>query len=1128
MVSRDIWYIGKTKDQIRFGKDTFMLAFTAERIRTLCGVTGYKRGEAMVEQGQVMVAERDDEDRCSRAVVQDHEVYHVHIDIDGADFHAECECGAYGGYYPYCKHIAAVLILMLDEEKNGARENRGKGEVVPLPTPGVTSRDIRLTGGLIDLFDKAAGQRRIKAGQRLANALKETLSVEFICKITDEYLPEPKFKIEMKVGLKRTYVVQNIRQLLLHIEEGRPLPFTRLFTYDPAEHTFRDEDWAVIEQLLRIAASEFAYDETGRYYAGFASSGNQRLLTVPPLAWETLLPRLIAAGAFLERDFGEPARMEAAEGNLPVSFEIGGGTGEAYGLEIRGLKRVTVMNAYRCAVLEGKVYLLPERELYLLSEMKSLLYRHDHTKIHVSPHQMDALMEKVVPGLRSIGRVSVDPAIRDRIVQPALSAKLYLDRDEAALQARAEFVYGGIVIDALADDWETRKHADLILVRDSEKEKKLLDALNESDFIRLDKAWQLDLAEEDSVYDVLFHLLPKLDSWVEVYATDGVKQMIHTGRKAPKIKADTNETTNWLEISFELDGISEKEIRNILLSIVEKKKFYRLAEGSYLSLEGEAFQLFGELYDELGMRKGDIAGSRMELPLFRSLQLRDREHGSLKLGKSLRVLLDHMLHPQHGEFEVPAELASVMRDYQKEGFQWLKTLGSYRFGGILADDMGLGKTLQSIAYLLSEARGQAARKPALIVAPASLVYNWEQEFRRFAPSLKVEVALGARKERSEMLLRMADSETDVQEGGEEAAGESDADVIITSYPSLRKDIRIYREMAFSTLILDEAQAIKNASTQTAQAVREITAGCRFALTGTPIENSVDELWSIFDAVFPGLFSGLKNFRGLSRDRIARMVRPFILRRLRAEVLEELPERIETVRHSELSRDQKKLYAAYLEEFKEETIRDLEFEGFQRSRMKILAGITRLRQLCCHPALFVDGYEGESGKLQQLLEVAQDCLESGRRILIFSQFTSMLRIIRSELGKLGIPAFYLDGQTPAKERVDICSRFNAGEHDVFLISLKAGGTGLNLTGADTVILYDLWWNPAVEEQAAGRAHRMGQKNVVQVIRLVTKGTVEEKMVELQQRKKDLIKEVMEPGEQSRTALTEQEIRELLAL
>ncbi|MBE9915602.1 DEAD/DEAH box helicase family protein [Paenibacillus donghaensis] len=1104
-----------------------MLAFTAERIRILCGATGYKRGETMMGHGQVMVAERDDEGRCSRAVVQDQEVFHVHIELDDNDFHAECECAAFGGYYPYCKHIAAVLILMLEEDKNGGQAvGRRPGQVMPLPTTGVTSRDIRLTGGLIDLFDKAASHRRKKAGQKLANALKETLSVEFLCKITDEYLPDPKFRIEMKMGLKKQYIVQNIRQLLLHVDEGKQLPFTKLFMYDPGLHSFRDEDWAVIEQLMRIADSEFAYDETGKYYAGFSSSGNQRLLTIPPLAWDALLPLLIEAGALLERDFGDPVQLQAAEGTLPVSFEISSGTGEAYSFEIRGLKRVKVMNAYRCAVLEDRIYRLQDRELFLLSEMKSMLYRHDHAKIQVSPHQMDALMERVVPGLRQIGSVSVDSAIRERIVQPALSAKLYLDRDESVLKARGEFVYGGIVIDALADDWDARKDSELILVRDSDKERKLLDLLTESSFVKCEKEWVLDLAEEESVYDVLYHLLPRLDSWVEVYATDSVKQMMHMGRKAPKIKADADQTMNWLEISFELDGINEKEIRKILLSIVEKKKFYRLSEGSYLSLEGEAFQLFGELYEDFGMKKGDVTGSRMQLPVVRGLQLRDRESGSLQLGKSLRALLDHMLRPGHGEFAIPAELETVLRDYQKEGYQWLKTLGSYRFGGILADDMGLGKTLQSIAFILAEAREQAVRQPVLIVAPASLVYNWESEFRRFAPSLKVQVALGARKERIDSLLRIADRESETE--ADEQTPDQDADVIITSYPSLRKDIRIYREMAFSTLFLDEAQAIKNASTQTAQAVRELTAGCRFALTGTPIENSVDELWAIFDAVFPGLFAGIKNFRGLTPERVARMVQPFILRRLRADVLEELPERIETVQQSELSRDQKKLYAAYLEEFKEETIRDLEFEGFQRSRMKILAGITRLRQLCCHPALFVEDYEGESGKLEQLLEMAQDCLESGRRILIFSQFTSMLRIIRSEFGKLGIPVFYLDGQTPAKERLDMCDRFNAGEHDVFLISLKAGGTGLNLTGADTVILYDLWWNPAVEEQAAGRAHRMGQKNVVQVIRLVTKGTVEEKMLELQQRKKDLIRDVMEPGFDSQTALSEQEIRELLAL
>ncbi|PQP87921.1 DEAD/DEAH box helicase [Paenibacillus sp. AR247] len=441
--------------------------------------------------------------------------------------------------------------------------------------------------------------------------------------------------------------------------------------------------------------------------------------------------------------------------------------------------------------------------------------------------------------------------------------------------------------------------------------------------------------------------------------------------------------------------------------------------------------------------------------------------------------------------------------------------------------MGLGKTLQSIAYIVSERREkEGGHLPVLIVSPASLVYNWENEFQKFAPSVQVHVALGARKERSDSLLRIAAAGAETESPNSLAAQQ--ADVIITSYPSLRKDIRLYREMGFSTLFLDEAQMIKNYATQTAQAVREIRAERRFALTGTPIENAVDELWSIFEAVFPGLFTGQKAFRGLTRGQISRIVQPFILRRLRADVLDELPERIETVQRSELSLEQKKLYAAYLEEFKEETIRDLEMEGFQKSRMKILAGITRLRQLCCHPSLFVDGYEGPAGKLSQLLEVVDECLSSGRRILIFSQFTSMLRIIRSELAQRGIPVFYLDGQTPAKERVDTCSRFNQGENDVFLISLKAGGTGLNLTGADTVILYDLWWNPAVEEQAAGRAHRMGQKNVVQVIRLVTKGTVEEKMLELQQRKKDLIREVMESADDAVTTLTEQEIRELLAL
>jgi SNF2 family DNA or RNA helicase len=326
--------------------------------------------------------------------------------------------------------------------------------------------------------------------------------------------------------------------------------------------------------------------------------------------------------------------------------------------------------------------------------------------------------------------------------------------------------------------------------------------------------------------------------------------------------------------------------------------------------------------------------------------------------------------------------------------------------------------------------------------------------------------------------------------------------------------------------LDEAQAIKNSSSQTAQAVKQIQAPRRFALTGTPVENSLDELWSIFEAIFPGLFPSYRRFRDLPPERIARMVRPFILRRLKKDVLEELPDRIETVQRSELTVEQKKLYAAYLTQLQDETSKDMEENGFQKNRIKILAGITRLRQLCCHPALFVENYQGDSGKMEQLLETVQDCLAAGKRILIFSQFASMLNLIRQTLAAQGRDLFYLDGQTPAQSRVEMCRRFNEGEAELFLISLKAGGTGLNLTGADTVILYDLWWNPAVEEQAIGRAHRMGQKQVVQVIRLVTEGTIEEKILELQQRKKDLIAEVIEPGDGGSTTLSEQDIRELL--
>ena len=354
------------------------------------------------------------------------------------------------------------------------------------------------------------------------------------------------------------------------------------------------------------------------------------------------------------------------------------------------------------------------------------------------------------------------------------------------------------------------------------------------------------------------------------------------------------------------------------------------------------------------------------------------------------------------------------------------------------------------------------------------------------------------------------------------------DVIITSYPILRRDFQWFEKQAFHTVFFDEAQAFKNPVTQTARAAKKINANHRFALTGTPVENSLEELWSIFHVVFPNLFQGLQEYSHLTKKTIARRIRPFMLRRMKADVLSELPKKRESLESVELLPEQKKLYAAYLAKLRHDTLKHLDKETFRKNKIKILAGLTRLRQICCHPSLFVDEYQGSSAKFEQLLQLLEEAKQAGRSVLIFSQFTKMLDLIGRELANQGRLFFYLDGQTPSEERVEICERFNTGERDIFLISLKAGGTGLNLTGADTVIMYDSWWNPAVEEQAADRAYRIGQINDVRVIKLLARGTIEEKMNELQEKKRHLIESVIDSDKKKEPNITEEDIREILML
>lgn len=1093
---------------------------TERIIKTLCGKLSYERGEAYYRAGKVTFTHYDSISAIYEATVQDTEMYKVTVNIDQhGDVDAKCTCPALPSYDYYCKHIAAVLLNTFHIEHDGRSPIQSFSQIINSQTSdsaasisGISYQDMKLTNNMIHLFGNKPTLRT--TGARTIIDSREILHVEFICKPVLYGYKKYMVGIEIRIGPKRTYVVQRIRDFLDRFERSEAFVFSKHFTYDPEIYYLQAEDDAIIQQLLRVHQHEQLYRDTA-HMTSFRSTGtsNDRMLIIPPVSWEVLLPLLAKAPSVEIEDLNKRTYkgIHVSDEAPPLHFEFDQAQGNGYQLDVQGLDPLTIFEVYGMILSDGQLLKLGIEQCKRLSELKNMLTLSQKEQVQIPLEQMEPFIDKVIPGLMKLGSVHIAQTIADRIVHTPLQGKLYLDRVKDRLLASLEFRYGDLFINPLEGNVHSRS-TDRILMRDGEQERRILELMDQSSFAKTESGYFMN--DEDEEYEFLYRIVPELEKMIEIFATTAVKERLYTEHAPPQISIDMNDRTNWLEFKFDLEGIPETEIVNVLKSLEEQRKYYRMPNGALMPLESAEFQEIIRFMNEMGVSKGDLNGTEVRLPVVRGLHLIDAQQkgNTVKLGKSLRRLLENMRNPDNLDFTVPEQLEPILRDYQKFGFQWMKTLAHYRFGGILADDMGLGKTLQSIAFIssvLPEIRQQ--KIPAMIVCPASLVYNWRNELHKFSPEIRTAIADGTKTERSRILKDM-----------------SDLDVIITSYPLLRRDIELYIQQTFHTLIFDEAQAFKNHNTQTAQTVRELQSQYKFALTGTPVENRLEELWSIFETVFPELFPGRKAFNDLSRATVAKRIRPFLLRRLKSDVLKELPEKIESLQASELLPDQKKLYAAYLAMLQQETLKHLHDKGFQKNRIKILAGLTRLRQLCCHPALFVEDYKGSSSKFEQLLDIIEECRNAGKRLLVFSQFTSMLSIIGRELGIQGVPYFYLDGQTPSSERVELCNRFNGGERDLFLISLKAGGTGLNLTGADTVILYDLWWNPAVEQQAADRAHRIGQKKVVQVIRLVTQGTVEDKMYELQQKKKNLIDEVIKPGQEALSSLTEEEIREILMI
>ena len=553
----------------------------------------------------------------------------------------------------------------------------------------------------------------------------------------------------------------------------------------------------------------------------------------------------------------------------------------------------------------------------------------------------------------------------------------------------------------------------------------------------------------------------------------------------PNITLDISQSRNgYMSMKLNIEGVDSNEYRELFSSYKNNNRLYRMKNGAYLDLKDNDLEQAFKLIDILNIYN-DF--DNMKIPNNKAIYLEklieDEDLSFVNGSKYVSNVIKKFDKVKSKNYEVPKDLNATLRDYQVSGFEFFKTLSDYQFGGILADEMGLGKTIQTIAFLLSN-----KDKKSIVITPTALIYNWKNELEKFAPTLKVGLLHAAKSERGKILDNI-----------------DNYDVILTTYTTYKNDIDKYKNINFDYCIIDEAQNIKNPDAIITKAIKNVNAKVRFALTGTPIENNLMELWSIFDFIMPGYLYNKSKFKSIfvNNDKniieLKNLIKPFILRRTKKEVITELPDKIEQKIIIDLEKEHKRAYKGYV------NLITRKIKENNQDNITVFSYLTKLRQLCLSPELMVKNYQGKNSKLDVLINIIND--SSDEKILVFSQFTKVLEVIGKRLNEENISYSYLDGKTSAKDRVKLVEEFNTNNNKAFLISLKAGGTGLNLTSANIVVHFDPWWNPAVEDQASDRAHRIGQKNVVNVIKLIAKGTAEERVINLQETKKELIEDVI---------------------
>ena len=1064
-----------------------MYKITREAIRRLATTeTVYYRGMRYYAAHAVSDVTWNEATKQYHAFVQGSNIYGVTIGFgEDEQITHSCNCPAHAKYPGACKHVVAALLFIADyQQRADALENLGWEDQTAYK--------------IIEYFRKR--EYRKLTPQYFHLALQVTVNEPLKSR-------QSKAFVGLYAGSSKMCKVSNTKKFIQDYYNHKEIRLGKEFRYIPEECQFEPTSAAVLAYLTEIYEIQETLGKT--YYSNLF---NRQELVVS----QNMLCKLLRLAEGLHCDIilrdKKMENMEIMCSNPKLSMELQM-EDEVLSLHDMGQEpMISICEDGSILCYQGGIYLPDMEFLANLRPFFTTLFGKKQSELEFRGENMGSFIEKVLPVIKKTMNIQVPEKIKDHYIVEQLQPKLYFDIDRSrqrpVLVARMIFAYGEHEVNPLQDEHK----GSYILVRDREEEEQLLRLMYDKHFsVRRE---QFVLMKEDEIFQLMTEGIQDLCRQFEVfyskeYKANSIKKV---GMLSAGIRLNTD--INLLEMDVDYGHIPKEELRDFFRSIKLKKKYYRLKSGAFINLMTEDKQI-DELRDLLSIGEvtedNKIAFSQtavMEVDeLLPHTQRITRDAG-------YKQLLEDLKNPDKTNWELPNGMEDILRPYQITGYRWLCSLAHYGMGGILADDMGLGKTLQTITYVLANPGTRT-----LIVCPTSLAYNWQDEFSKFASQIATQIISGTPQERADLMQQSAD-----------------VPVWITTYPLIRKDVDLYKAQIFDACFIDEAQFIKNPTSLGAKAVKAVQAKHRFALTGTPIENTLSELWSIFDFVMPGFFGRYRQFeecyeKPILRDhdsvqmqKLRRKIRPFVLRRMKKEVLTELPDKIETRRMAEMGAKQRKIYESYLARIQMELAGDEENTP-GGNRMQVLAALTRLRQICCHPATFASNYHGGSGKLDLLMEQLPDILEGGHSVIVFSQFTSMLSIIAHELKQRNIPFFYLAGSTSAQERKREVKEFNRGEVKVFLISLKAGGTGLNLTGADTVIHFDPWWNPAVEDQATDRAYRIGQKKKVQVIKYVMKDSIEEKIYELQKRKKQLSDQLIQAGESFVTQLTMEEIKEL---